>query len=416
MRHHLISVPYRGRNVLQSARRLAGIALLHFCCSLVLIVAPSRADTRSAAAIALPMNPNSWSEAPPMAWVGDAPAAITFARYEGMPSGAMTVNEAVAVSKNAHFSNGTIEFDMKPLAYSDTGIIFRRQDNASGEFVYARANPDCPAADDCMQYAPIVHGRMDWDIYADFQGQAPIAPNGWNHFRLVVAGEKMLVYVNRQSEPSLVVPRLQGLATDGGIAFKGPAIYANLLLRPGAADALPNLHAPSAEPGTITTWLSAAPAAFPIDRSVSATDIPPANAWAKLQAEPSGLVNLSRAFGSPEAPAPAIGWLKTIIDAASPLRRTLRVGWARQVTVFLNGEAIFAGDNPYYPQEHRLSPNGRLEADNASVPLSLRQGRNEIVLAVGDRWMTSKGIAKLSPYGWAAEAHLDNLTGIKLEH
>jgi hypothetical protein len=395
------------------ARTLPAAALLIFS-SLVASLAPSYADTVPPGAIALPMTQDSWSEAPPEAWAGKTSASIKFARYEGMPSGTMTVNEAVAVSKDARFSSGTIEFDMKPLAYSDTGIIFRRQGNDFGEFVYARANPDCPAADDCIQYAPIVHGRMDWDIYVHFEGQAPIAPTGWNHFRLVVAGDKMLVYVNRQTEPSLVVPRLQGLSTDGGIAFKGPALYANLVLRPGAPEALPGLHEPPPDPGTITAWLTAAPDAFPVDRPVPAADIPPANVWRKLQAEPSGLVNLSRAFGSPKAPMPAIGWLKTVIEAASPLQRTLRIGWAREVTVFLNGKPIFSGDNTYYPEAHRLSPNGRLEPDNASIPLALRQGKNEIVMAVGDRWTTGQGIEKLSPYGWGAEAHLDDLTGITL--
>jgi hypothetical protein len=334
-----------------------------------------------------------------------------------MPSGTMTVNEAVAVSKDGRFSNGTIEFDMKPLAYSDTGIIFRRDGNDAGEIVYARANPDCPAADDCIQYAPIVHGRMDWDIYANFEGQAPIAPAGWNHFRLVVAGEKMRVYVNRQVEPSLTVPKLQGLTTDGGIAFKGPAIFANLVIRSGDPDALPGVHLCAPDPGTVTAWLIAAPAALPVDAPVPAADIPPANAWRMLQAEPSGLVNLGRAFGggSPQATAPAIGWLKTVIDAASPLRRTIRIGWAREVTVFLNGEPVYSGANPYYPAEHRLSPNGRLEHDNASIPLALRKGRNEIVLAVGDGWTTAQGVEKRSPYGWAAEAFVDDLSGITLE-
>ena len=361
------------------------------------------------------MDQAAWLAAPVTAWVGAAVPSIKFARYEGMPLGSMTVNEAVAVSKDAQFSNGTIEFDMKPLAYSDTGIIFRRHGNDAGEFVYARANPDCPAADDCIQYAPIVHGRMDWNIYADYQGQAPIAPNGWNHFRLVVAGAKMLVYVNRQAEPVLTVPKLQGLSDDGGIAFKGPAVFANLSLRAGSADALPDLHVPAPEPGTVTAWLTAAPIAYPSDGVVPASAIPAAGAWRKIAAEASGLVNFSRDFGSPEAPSPAIGWLKLVVDSQAAVQRTMRVGWVQQMTVFLNGARVFSGVNAYFPEAGRLSPNGRLEADNASIPLSLRQGKNEIVLAVGDNWTTSEGIRKLSPYGWAAEAHFDDLTGIALE-
>ena len=217
------------------------------------------------------------------------------------------MNEAVAASTDARFSNGTIDFDIKPLAYSDTGIIFRRQGNEAGEIVYLRGNPDCPAADDCIQYAPITHGLMQWDIYPDQQGPAPIAPAGWNHIRLLVANEKMLVYVNHEAEPSLVVPKLQGSTADGGIAFKGPAIYANLIVRPGSPSALATVLQASPDPGTVTAWLAAPPAALAVDRPIPMTAIPRPDAWRPIATEPSGLVNLSRAFGAGQAPATSVG-------------------------------------------------------------------------------------------------------------
>ena len=367
-----------------------------------------------ARATAYPMLPGVWTLAPPVEWAHDTPDPLRFARYEGMPTGAMTVNEAIAASKDARFSNGTIEFDVKPLAYSDTGIIFHRHGSEDGEFVYLRANPDCPAADDCIQYAPITHALMQWDIYPDREGPAPIAPQGWNHLRLVVAGGKMLVYVNREAEPSLVVPKLQGLTTDGGIAFKGPAIYANLIVHAGEPSALPDVRQAPADPGTVTAWLAAAPTVAAGHPAV-ARDIPAAQAWHPIAAEPSGLVNLSRAFGAGQAPSVSVGWLQTFVTAIAPMRRTIRIGWARQVSVFLNRRLVFAGDNPYYPSGQRLSPNGRLEADNASIALDLEQGRNEIVLAVGNRWRTNAGVDKADPYGWGAEAHFDRLAGIRLQ-
>ncbi len=357
----------------------------------------------------------AWNLAPPIGWVGNAPGSLRFARYEGMPAGTLTVNEAVAESNEARFSNGTIDFDIKPLAYSDTGIIFRRQGNESGEIVYLRGNPDCPAADDCIQYAPITHGLMQWDIYSDKEGQAPIEPAGWNHVRLLVGGEKMLVYVNHEAEPSLVVPKLQGLTADGGIAFKGPAIYANLVIRPGSPSALADVHQASPDPGTVTAWLAAPPAALAVDHPIPAAAIPQPDAWRPITAEPTGLVNLSRAFDVRQAPTTSVGWLKTVVIASAPARRTIRIGWARQVSLFLNGRLVFSGDNPYYPSDRRLSPNGRLEPDNASIPLDLRQGRNDIVLAIGNGWRTQAGVEKPGLYGWAAEAHFDDLTRIRLQ-
>ena len=100
--------------------------------------------------------------------------------------------------------------------------------------------------------------------------------------------------------------------------------------------------------------------------------------------------------------------------AAAPLRRTLQVGFAEEVWVFLNGQRVYSGRNEYYPPETRLSPDGRLEPDNASIPLALRQGRNEIILAVGNDWRPSKGPFEPSHYGWAAEAHFTEVDGLNL--
>lgn len=52
---------------------------------------------------------------------------------------------------------------------------------------------------------------------------------------------------------------------------------------------------------------------------------------------------------------------------------TVRIGFARQAWVFLNGQPVYSGENHYYSEERRLSPNDRLEADNASITLDLRR-------------------------------------------
>ncbi len=135
----------------------------------------------------------------------------------------MTLNEGIASSKVAQFSTGTIEFDIKPIGYDDAGIIFHRRGAEDGEFFYLRANPDCPAADDCIQYAPITHKLMGWNIYPNYQRPAQISPTGWNHVRLRVSGGGMVVYLNRSPEPSLVVPHLRGRPERGG-RLKGPAV------------------------------------------------------------------------------------------------------------------------------------------------------------------------------------------------
>ena len=361
-----------------------------------------------------PMSDDAWTMEPPIPSMGDEAASAKFARYEGMATGTMTLNEGVATSRTARFSTGAIDFDIKPLGYNDAGVVFHREGSAEGEFVYLRADPDCPAANDCVQYAPITHTMMGWNIYPNYQGPAPISATGWNHVHIEVVGDGMRVYVNHAAEPSLVVPRLWGLRRDGGLAFKGPAVYANLVVDPDAAAGLSAVPAASVAAGTVTAWLASPPTAYDRSGTVLARDAPAGDAWRPIEVEPTGLVNLGRAFGQARTPSPSLAWLKTEVAASSPLRRTLQVGFAEEVWVFLNGQLVYSGRNTYYPPETRLSPDGRLEPDNASIPLDLRAGRNEIVLAVGNDWRSRKGPLEPSRYGWAAEARFTQTEGLDL--
>jgi len=360
------------------------------------------------------MSADAWTMEPPIPSMGGEPASAKFARYEGMPTGTMTLNEGVATSKTARFSTGVIDFDIKPLGYNDAGVVFRREGSAEGEFVYLRANPDCPAANDCIQYAPVTHTMMAWNIYPNYQGPAPISSTGWNHVHIEVVGDGMRIYLNHAAEPSLVVPRLRGLRQDGGLAFKGPATYANLVVDPHASAGLSVVPAASVAVGTVMAWRAAPPTAYDRSGTVSTKDAPASDAWSPIEVEPTGLVNLGRAFGLARAPSPSLAWLKTEVVASAPMRRTLQVGFAEEAWVFLNGQLVYSGRNTYYPPETRLSPDGRLEPDNASIPLALREGRNEIILAVGNDWRSGKGPLEPSHYGWAAEAHFTQIEGLDL--
>ena len=355
-----------------------------------------------------PLSADGWTLEPPIASMGGEAASAKFARYEGMPTGTMTLNEGVAASKTARFSTGVIEFDVKPLGYNDAGIVFHREGSAEGEFVYLRANPDCPAANDCIQYAPITHTMMGWNVYSNYQGPAPISPTGWNHVRVEIVGDGMRVYVNHEAKPSLSVPRLWGSRREGGLAFKGPAVFANLVVDHHAAADLPPVPAETAEAGTVTDWRVAPPTPYDRSGTIAAKDAPAAGAWRPIQVQPSGLVDFGREFGFGRTPSPSLAWLQTKVTATAPVRRTLRAGFAEELWVFLNGRLVYSGVNTYYPEQARLTPDGRLEPDNAVIPLDLRTGSNEIVFAVGNDWRSSKGRLEPSPYGWAAEAHLDH--------
>nr|WP_321984474.1 hypothetical protein [uncultured Lichenicoccus sp.] len=382
--------------------------------SLLASNALASAGPASGGARSYPMSAEAWTMEPPIYNLDGVAGAARFMRYEGMPTGTMALNFGVTTSKTARFSTGVIDFDIKPLGYSDAGVVFHRVGLTDGEFVYLRANPDCPAADDCIQYAPITHTMMNWNIYPNYQGPAPITSTGWNHVHIEVIGDGMRVYLNHAAQPSLVVPQLRGLRQGGGLAFKGPAIYANLVIDPQAAAGLPAVPAASVAPGTIMTWRAGSPSVYDRNRTVTATEAPAGNAWRPIEVEPTGLVNIGRVFGLARAPSPSLAWLKTQVTASGPMRRTLQVGFTDEVWVFLNGKLVASGRNQYYPTQTRLSPDGRLEPDNASIPLDLRKGQNEIILAVGNDWRSQAGPFEPSVYGWAAEAHFSQIEGLDL--
>lgn len=344
----------------------------------------------------------------------DSPSGTGFERREGFPAGLMTLKNGIATLKDAEFSNGTLEFDMKPLAFADTGIQFRRKDEGTAEFVYLRADPDCPAANDCIQYAPITHGLMQWDIYSKFQGSAPISEKGWNHVKIVAAKKRMRVFINRQPTPSLDVA-LQGLSDSGGIAFKGPAIFANLVLDPDDIGGLkdePERPAGPKDPRIVTEWLVSPPTVAPTTRDPNSSDIPGPRKWTRFETESDGLANMSREFGP--TPAPALVWLKAHVRANGAQSKNVQLGWARKIWVFVNGSMVYAKDNPYYPEAKRLGPEGRLRLDNATIALPLHKGENEIVVAVGNTWQTYQGAVKPSPYGWGMIMVFEDLSNLQL--
>jgi hypothetical protein len=392
-------------------RRLAAVTGLLGAASLVGGLAAAGACC--AAPTVYPMAEDAWTMQPPMLSMGDEAAQASFRRYESMPMGTMTLNQGVAAAKAAQFTTGTIDFDMKPLGYDDAGVVFHRRGDTDGEFVYLRANPDCPAANDCIQYAPITHTMMAWNIYPNYQASAPISPASWNHVHIEVVADGMRVYVNHSAEPSLVVPRLYGLTRDGGLAFKGPAIFANLVLDRQARSSLQAIQPALVESGAVTAWLAAPPTVYNRERPVLAGDRPASATFRSIEVEPTGLVNLGRAFGLGRAPSPSLVWLKTTVTVDAATRRVLRLGFAEEVSVFFDGDRIYSGENQYFPYKGRLSIDGRLALDNATITLNLHKGPNEIYLAVANDWLSHSGHREPSPYGWGVQAHIDPAVGTR---
>jgi len=340
----------------------------------------------------------------------------TFITREAFPHGILQVTseseQGFVALKDQHFDSGTIEFDIKPVGEEFPGIRFRQKDGDTAEMLYIRVSPDCPASQDCLQYVPIIKGRVLWDVYPQYQAPAPFRENEWNHIRLIISGKRMNVYVNGRTEPSLSVVHLEGEASAGTIAFEGAAYYANLTLAPGVTDGL-DPHAPvdpaEGDRRYLVRWQGADPVSMDATNHLSLSNMPsPGSHWSPVTADYGGLVNLSR-FHAPtpkQAPAQVI-WLRTTVQSDREQVRRVAVGWLREIWVYADGEPVFSGKNLYNVKDGRKAPDGRLSLENGGFDLPLHKGANDIVVAIDGNTPDMRG-----RYGWGFIMRMDRAEGI----
>ena len=339
-----------------------------------------------------------------------------FIGHEGFPQGALVLKNGSAALNGLSFRDGTIEFDMKATDQDIPGIQFRRHGSPGhqdAEEFYLRSFPECRASNDCVQYAPVIHGFMLWNVYPQYQTQAPVL-DGWNHFKLVVSGRRMNVYLNRQPTPILAVGNLESSSSEGLIQLRGPAVFANLTVDPGAVEGLspqPTPDPTAGDAGLVRHWLLGPQTPARFGQSPSYTEAPPSPAWRSVSAGRFGLVNLNREFDLVRQP-PAYTWLRTTIRADAASQRLVQLGWLGHVWVFVNGKLITEGNNFYEPDYERREPDGRLSAENGSFTIPLDKGANEVTLvlksAVHDKPTT------INYYGWGAILRFPDAHGLHL--
>ena len=325
-----------------------------------------------------------------------------------------------ATAKNQVFANGTIEFDVELIGRGFPGIDFRvSEDRKTSENFYIRAfGPVPPEIRTTLQYAAVIDGNSMWDLTDEYQSGANINQDSWNHVKLVISGKQMKAYVNDMNKPALIVPELECWRDSGGIALIGNVIYANLIIKPNATEGL------SPEAGYISTyndtryirnWMVSPAKEFPfgkevmlplqrMDGKIVSSELPDSTTqWSPIKAESRALVNLSRIFKHKENEFRRIAWLKTTIQSDKEQERTLSLGFNDEVWVFINGQILYVDKNYFGTPEQKAS-RGRCTIENTSFKLPLKQGKNEIMIAVANYF-----------YGWGIIARLDETDGIQLE-
>lgn len=126
----------------------------------------------------------------------------------------------VAWIKGLAFTEGTIEFDIKGKnvqQQSFVGFAFHGKNDSTYEAVYFRPfnfrSPDPVRKGHAVQY--VADPNFDWPVLREKypnkyeQPVDPVPdPNDWFHAKITVNGEKIEVFVNGNTKPSLVVKPL----------------------------------------------------------------------------------------------------------------------------------------------------------------------------------------------------------------
>jgi hypothetical protein len=338
---------------------------------------------------------------------------VEFVTYKGAKAMKVLPGNKLVVLKDVNFTNGTIEFDSQPVDVTKSSFLsvyFRRQSNDESELVYLRtAKDELVQRNDAIQYAPIIRGVNLWDMMNHYQGPAAIKNDDWNHFKLVISGLQMRVYLNNMEKPTLEIPRLEANAKSGGIAFDGLAYFANLVIKPNDTEWLSpgeGTDLTNHDIGYIRRWDVSASQFLEKGRELIRENLPTdTTKWQPIVAERRGLINLTRVFGGIENRGGGVQnknrfvWLKTKIHSTKDQLSKIQLGFSDEVYVFINGGMIYTDKNQY-PQPIRKYPDGRLDVANATFEIPLKEGDNELVIGVSNYF-----------YGWGIVARMAKMDG-----
>jgi hypothetical protein len=389
----------------------------------VVLVAP--ADWAQNASPTLLASRNSFAEKTitvPMKadrWLSNGNA--TFTADDHAPDGVLAISKGPVDVKGLTFRDGTIEFDMYMPDHGILGIRLRAQNRDNAEALFFRPQKDCNASPDCMQYMPLEHGAYEWDLFPEYQSSAPIRTLSWNHFRIVVMGRTMRIYVNRSSKPTLSVDHMEGGALSGGLTFGGPAKYANLVITPAKPSSAAAQTVPERKDGFLRHWKisTASVLASVHDPKLDApmgvqppyASMPPdGKAWKAITAETKGLVNFSHEVGSAkDGSVISLAWAKTTLVSNKAQSKKVQIGWVREIWVYVNGTLVFS-DRNIEGLPAAKAADGRISLENGTFLLPLEKGKNEIAIALDDNLP-----GNTQHYGWGMELKLKDSTGISME-
>jgi hypothetical protein len=270
--------------------------------------------------------------------------------------------------------DGVVEADVSITGgRSFHGVVWRvRGSDYESFFVrpHQNGNPDA------IQYTPVCNGMAAWQLHHGdgFWNAVRFPLDDWLTVRVAFAREAVAVSLGGEQvlHTRLLQPVLPGAF---GLIVGGDDLrVAEVRFEEGAT--VPSVAAAPADPDAVTVW--------DVSEPLAENDVPETLAlggitWTTLEAEPSGLTNLSRLHAiSDEANTV---YVRTTIESELARRQPLELGFSDRAVVFLNGQRIYRGDDTYRSRDYRfLGSIGWFD----TLYLPLAAGENELVVAVSE--------------------------------
>ncbi len=370
------------------------------CFAALIFAAPAQAEMQS-----VPFTEDNWNLI----------AAASFEQVDGRAAlqiGASNTDRPVtfgaAVLKGVTFLDGVIEYDLKfneTLTFS--GVQFRVAGQGVSEDFYLRAhrsgNPDA------NQYMPRYNGVPSWQLYygASYSSPTQYQHGVWFPVKMVIQGGLADIYIDDQTKPELTIALKRDPVSGGimlwGLDLGGPSWISNFRFDATSQAAIVGTPVPevTALPGTVATWqVSDAVDSAALAGAGHLDDGLMANlTFTQMTAEPTGLVNLAELQGLAEGADTALAKIEIMSD--SDQLKAFDFGFSDDVTVYLNGTALFSGSDRFRSRDYRFL--GTI-GFNDTVWLPLTKGQNTLILAVTEDVEDKTG--------WAVQGRFRDMDGI----
>jgi hypothetical protein len=303
------------------------------------------------------------------------------------------------------FSEGVVEMEVAlPHGFGFSGFMFDASDRSNFEEFYFRQH--LSGQPDAVQYSPVNNGISAWQLFTGpgYWHDVRFSNGGWHRVRFENGRGWMRVFF----DGDLTLENQTRLG-DTGKGFGFESDFAPIRLRNVTFASLSSVATPKivpAKPLNASPFMRGWEVTGPFAESSLAekaqfpTALVEGRKWRPIAAEPEGLFNLARLFPTNEGADTVL--LRRRIDRDSSSEELLTFGYSDRVRIFLNGGLLFDGDAGWRSRDPKFLGTIALKD---RVPLYLRAGSNDLVVALSETFGGWGWTASLAPFSTKATSH-----------